>query len=267
MPENTGPVAASPRVILVRPRGGANVGAVCRAIKNMGGGCLVIVDGRFDLEQARRMAVHAADVLEARLEVDTLREAIEGTSVVVGTTARGGAYRCRSTDIHELVKEIVGGGGDDPSWALVFGPEDTGLSNQEVAVCHHLAVVPTAKEYSSLNLSQAVLLCLYEVWRRRLACSADDPADRQGQPMFEAADAGAVDDMCVALEKALVEIGFLSPSNPHPVMAALRSAFGRAHLDVRELSVLRGIARQISWFSLGGREIAHDKRSRGQRLR
>jgi tRNA C32,U32 (ribose-2'-O)-methylase TrmJ len=94
--------------VLVQPQGGANVGAVCRAIKNMGGGRLVTVGDSFDHDQARLMAVHAADVFERRTVVTTLRDAIAGCGVVVGTTARAGAYRDRARDIRDLAGLLTG---------------------------------------------------------------------------------------------------------------------------------------------------------------
>ena len=258
-------VARPVRVVLVRPRGGANVGAVCRAIKNMGAGELVTVSAEFDREEARRMAVHAADVLDASRDVSRLRDALDGCGLVVGTTARAGAYRERSRDIRALAGEIASAeraSADSPTGlgpVLVFGPEDAGLSNRDIALCHQLASIPTDDAYSSLNLSQAVLVCLYEVLRARDGGPAERPVER--------ADAAAVEEMLEALERALVDIGFLATDNPEHVMATIRALLVRGGLDERELRILRGIARQVSWFAGGGYETARAKRERGQKLR
>ncbi len=261
------------------PRGGANVGAVCRAVKNTGAGALVTVDGAFDEEEARRMAVHAADVLEARTEVGSLREAVAGSAVVVGTTARTGPLRERSADIRTVARELVRWERERSDagreFAFVFGPEDRGLSNEEIAVCHRLAFIPTSPDYHSLNLAQAVLLCCYEVMRARHGLAA--PSSEVARDAHEAAaaaparrppaDAGEIEDMFVDLEGALVEIGFLFEDHPERVMASLRSLLSRAGLDERELKILRGLARQIRWFARDGREVAADKRARGVKLR
>ena len=263
-----------PRVVLVGPRGGANVGAVCRAIKNMGGGGLAVVAGAFDPAEARAMAVHAGDVFDARMEVETLRDALAGCSTVVGTSSRGGPYRQRSRDIRELAAQLAAeqltAGARAKPLALVFGAEDTGLTNEQVGVCHRLAVIPAADVYRSLNLSQAVMIVLYELMRARESAAGQSLAGQGaagGAGGEQVADAAEVEDMYIALEKALTAIGFLSEDGPTAVMAALRNLFGRSGLLKRELKIMRGVARQIKWFAEGGDEVARAKRARGQRLR
>jgi tRNA/rRNA methyltransferase len=256
-------------VVLVRPRGADNVGAACRAIKNMGAGALVIVGSDVDAAAAARMAVHARDVLDERVEVPRLADAVRGCSVVFGTTARGGPYRERSRDIRELMQSAVAstlsaGPGASAPVAVVFGPEDTGLTNDDIAVCHHLAFIPTSDAYASLNLAQAVVVALYEF--RRALLSHDET--RIAQPASRAhADAGEVEAMFEQLELALLDIGFLLQENPGHVMATLRGLLSRAGLDPREVAVLRGLARQIGWFADGGHEVVAAKRQRGGKLR
>lgn len=234
---------------------------------NMGTADLVTVAEDFDIVDARRMAVHAAPLLERRRVVATLAEAVAGCSVIIGTTARGGPYRERTRDIREIASEAVSAADPDRPSALVFGSEPTGLTNEEIAVCHGLAFIPTAtadgqEPLSSLNLAQAVMVCLYEFMRARMSSeeiSAGHPTPR--------ADAADVERMALAMKDALAEIGFLSELSPLPVMAALRSVFGRAALDEREVRIMSGIARQIMWYARGGHAVAADKRMRGQKLR
>jgi tRNA/rRNA methyltransferase len=256
------------RVVLVSPRGGANVGSVCRAMKNMGAGALYVVDGRYDRSEARRMAVHAGDVFASRQEVDTLSQALKGTGTVVGTTARGGAYRERAEDVRAVCAELAGElESEDPSMlppVLVFGPEESGLANEHIAVCQRLISIPTAPEYTSLNLSQAVLVCLYELHRCRAATR--DAASRVGGGRARA-DAGTVEDMFDQFEAALSEIGFVSEQTAPHIMQTLRGLLGRAGLDDREVRIFRGLARQIDWYARGGSEVAAAKRSQGEKLR
>lgn len=261
------------KIILVGARGGANVGAVCRAIKNMGGGRLVTVACDFDVVEAHVMAVHAADVLAQRQQASTLREALAGCGVVVGTTARRGAYRRRARDLRALATELVerqtdADDGASRPLAWVFGPEDRGLSNQEIAACHHLATIDTAPEYPSLNLAQAVMVCLYELRMARLA-AGDPRALRRTAASggYAPADAAALEAMYQDLADALVQIGFLPAERPDHIMASLRALIGRAHPDERELRILRGLARQIRWFADDGREVAAAKKAAGRRLR
>jgi len=255
-------------VVLVGPQGGANVGSVCRAIANMGGASLCTVNEEFDLEQARIMSVHAQPILDARLRCASLQEAVAGCTTVVGTTARDGPYRSRTSDVRQVAAGLLAehDHGDPRPVALVFGPEDRGLSNSEIAACHRLACIPAEESYRSLNLAQAVLLCLYELRRAgegELPTPGSDAVDDQ----HPRADAGATDAAMEALEQALLQIGFLSEDNPGHIMQSLRSVFGRAGLDERELRIVRGLARQVSWFAEGGREVALAKRKQGRRLR
>ncbi|TFH23873.1 MAG: RNA methyltransferase [Myxococcales bacterium] len=260
---------ALPRVVLVGPRGGANVGAVCRAIMNMGGGDLYVVDGNYDTEQAAIMAVHARPVHDARRDVTTLREAIRGCSVVVGTTARKGPYRERSRDVRAAAAGLVRAENQGATpVAIVFGPEDTGLTNEDIAVCHDLVFIPTTDAYQSLNLAQAVMVVLYEIHRARLDVPGEESsADPDESSLRLLADAGAVEEMFGGLERALVDVGFLPSENPKHIMVTLRALFGRAALDDRELRILRGIIRQIRWYVDGGREVALAKSARGENLK
>ncbi len=256
-------------MVLVRPAGGANVGAVCRAIKNMGGGPLTIVGGSFDVEEARRMAVHAGDVLAERRQVGALREALADCGTVVGTTTRGGAYRSRARDVREIAAMLARRTGEDAHArpALVFGCERSGLSNRDLAACHHLAYVPMATLQPSLNLAQAVLICLYEIYRARAAADGKSAGVRAGPASGERATANALEDAFDALQEALIEIGFLPAENPAHLMLSLRAMLGRTEMSSRELRIVRGIARQIRWYARGGREVAIEKRARGERLR
>lgn len=255
------------RVILVSPAGGINVGAVCRAIRNTAAGELWVVRPTFDPLPACRAAVHAVDVLEGRREADSLEEALAGCSFVVGTTARRGAYRSRSRDIREVAAEIARAEvSESAPPAFVFGPEDSGLTNEHIARCHALAYVPTDAGYPSLNLAQAVLICLYEVLRARAACEPP-PAFGPGGRCEPRADAADVEAMYAALQDALVTVGFLSEDNPEHVMMTVRAVLGRAGLGERELRVFRGIARQIRWFGDVGRDVALRKRESGEKLR
>jgi tRNA/rRNA methyltransferase len=258
----------APRVVLVSPRGGANVGSVCRALKNMGGGTLYVVNGRYDRREARRMAVHAGDIFESRREVETLAEALEGAGTVVGTTARGGHYRDRAEDVRTVCADLASElDCADPTVlepALVFGPEESGLANEHIGMCQRLVAIPTAPEYTSLNLAQAALLCLYEIH-----CSRRERRGRSfpGSSGVVRADAGAVEEMFTHLEAALFEIGFASDQTSPHVMQTLRGLLGRAGLDEREVRVFRGIARQIAWYARGGHEVAAAKRAQGEKIR
>lgn len=236
------------RVVLLFPRRGMNVGAACRAIKNMGAGDLVVVGGEYDRDEAERTAVHAADVFRARVEAASFEDAVASASLVVGTTSREKPWSIPVVEIAEAFAEARRSGLEAGQVALVFGPEDRGLSNEELARCHRLAFVPTATEYASLNLAQAVVVCLYE-WlqsSRRVGGGGASP------PAANPASAGQQDAAIADLRGVLEEIGFLDGDQADRVMATIASIFTRSVLDEREVAILRGIARQMRWAARRG---------------
>jgi tRNA/rRNA methyltransferase len=233
--------------VLLGPRRGSNVGAACRAIKNMGASGLVVVGGEYDRDEARRTAVHADDVFDARVDAGSFEEAVAAATLVVGTTSRSKPWSIPVDPIGEVLSQARSRGTAAGEIALVFGPEDRGLSNEELSRCHRLAFVPTASEYASLNLAQAVVVCLYE-WLR----SGEGPArppDAAGAPRIDvpSAPASAQADAIADLRSVLEEIGFLDGDQGERVMATITSMLTRGGLDDREVAILRGIVRQIRW--------------------
>jgi len=229
------------RVVLVRPAGAANVGAAARAMKNMGLGELVLVRPRLaETQLSHALAVHARDVLAAARQCDSLAEAVGDCGLVLGTTAHGGPYRGRAGTPRELAPEIVAQARHRPV-ALVFGPEDHGLSNDDLGLCQKVITIPTSSDYASLNLAQAVMVCAYEVF---LAAQEGAP-----EAALELAPAERVAFLLERLEAALLEVGFLSADNRGHIMHSLRAILGRAGLDEREVRILLALAGKIEWAS------------------
>lgn len=235
------------RVVLVEPSRGANVGAACRAISNMGAGELFIVGGQYDAEEARRTAVHAGDVFDSRRHVDSIAEAVAPCALVVGTTSRSRPWSIPVVSVGEVFADARRRGLGAAQVAIVFGPEDHGLTNEQLARCHRVAFIPTASEYSSLNLAQAVVVCLYE-WLR-----GQHQGAATGQAGAAPPASAAEQDVAIAdLEGALGEIGFLDGDQGERVMASVASILVRSGLDERESRIVRGIARQIRWAARRG---------------
>jgi tRNA/rRNA methyltransferase len=233
------------RVVLVRPQGAANVGAAARAMKNMGVRELTLV--RPDLRRrfwAHAMAARAGDVLDRARTVDSLPEAVADCRLVVGTTCRGGLYRSAAEPPEAVAADVIDVARHGPV-ALVFGPEDHGLTNSDLKCCHRLITIPAAGEYPSLNLGQAVLLCCYVL--RRAACAGHAVGPRVSPA--PAADVGFALDR---LQESLLRIGFLNPDNPDHIMFAFRRIFGRAGLEARDVRIILGLARQIDWYARDG---------------
>lgn len=258
--------------VLFRPKSPGNIGAAARALKNMGLRDLRIV-ARTDFQPdisisderdhagatARTMAVHADDILAAAEIHSGLDAALADRTVVVGTTARSGLYRSEARPIREVSAELVQLS-EANRIAIVFGPEDYGLTNNELKACQRLVTIPTASAYRSLNLGQAVMIVAYELM---LATGElhNLPAacDRARFP--------EVDEMLDRMAEALIAIGFLPEDNPDHIMFALRAVLGRAGLRPRELNILNGIARQILWFAQGGHETLARKHAAGKKLK
>jgi len=197
-------------------------------------------------ERERAMAVHAADIVEAASVVGSLPEAVADCGFVVGTTCRAGLYRSSRVPIEELAPEVIERACRGRV-ALVFGPEDHGLSNRDLKTCQRLAAIETGSDYRSLNLAQAVLLACYEL-RRAAAGARKDSARSRPVP----APAGRVEFLMQRLERAFLQIGFLNPQNPDHIMLAIRRLFGRASLEAHDVNILLGLARQIEWYANGG---------------
>jgi tRNA/rRNA methyltransferase len=233
------------RIVLVRPRGSANVGAVARSMKNMGMRQLTIVGPVPRRRGAETMAVHARDVLDDAREVKSLAEAVADCHLVIGTTGRDGLYEAGARDPAGLAPLAIERARGGPV-ALVFGPEDHGLSKQDLKYCQRLITIDTSSAYTSMNLSHAVVLCCYELRR----CALQSEAPREGaQPL---APAGDVNFMFERLQTALLRVGFLRPENPDHIMYALRRVLGRAALEPHDVRIFLGIARQVRWYARDG---------------
>ncbi|MDZ7828242.1 MAG: RNA methyltransferase [Halofilum sp. (in: g-proteobacteria)] len=229
-------MTATIRIVLVETSHPGNIGAAARAMRVMGLDELVLVrPQRFPHADATAMAAHADCILERARVVDSLDEALTGCSVAFGTSARRRALEWTEHDARTAAEHVAGRGADD-TVAFVFGRERTGLTNEELDRCHYMLHVPTAGDYGSLNLAQAVQIVAYELNMARGAAAVREPADPP--PTHE--------DMVrfyAHLEQALEDIGFLDPDNPRQLMRRLRRYFNRSEPTGVELNILRGILR------------------------
>lgn len=231
------------RVVLVRPIYGGNIGSVCRAMKNCGLSRLRIVPGGplQDAGQLRPMASHAFDLYEMREEAPTLAAAVADCGMVVGTTARGGLYRAHVQTPRAAAERILLAAADTPV-ALVFGPEDDGLSNEDLAACSVLVRIPTATAYPSLNVAMAVLLLSHEVF---LASSTyQPPAERTPE-----APAEVRRRFFSMWRQMLLDIGFMQEPKADHMMLGFIRAFSRGPLTTADLRMLMGVVRQTRWVA------------------
>jgi tRNA/rRNA methyltransferase len=171
------------RLILVEPAGPLNVGAVARVMKNMGLYQLVLVNPRCHPQDplARQMAVHGADILDRARVVGSLAEALAGCQRVAATTGRQQPQAQTLETPEAVMAWLLPAHPQDPlRAALIFGPEDRGLSNQELVLAQRWVRIPASDTYPSLNLAQAVGVCSYVL--HRLAIADVSPAPRTTSP-------------------------------------------------------------------------------------
>lgn len=232
------------RFVLVETSRPGNIGAAARALKTMGLSELVLVRPRdpeaLSHEEAIAFASGATDVLSRARIVSSIDEALSGCNFAAAVSARLREYSPPVMTPRALTAQVAG----DPTLqaAIVFGNERFGLPNDVVERCNVLINIPANPDYSSLNLAQAVQVIAYEC---RLAAIGDALPETAIGFKGVSADMAQVDGMYAHLEQALIALGFLNPHNPKKLMPRLKRMFARAGLEVEEVNILRGIARQI----------------------
>lgn len=230
-------------VVLHRPRFPENIGASARAMWNMGLSRLLVVGPlRWDQVAMQRMATKEAAHLISGIQIhDSLEGALASFHVVVGTTARQGGLRGPLWSPWKAAERIVALGPQDQV-ALVFGPEDRGLSNEELKLCHMVVRIPTAG-FASLNLAQAVLVICYELHKALMQEEKVHPVPRE-----RLATVSQVEGMYKHLEETLLKICAIPASNPQLGMRKVRKFLSRTGLRPHEVKMVRGLCRQIDWY-------------------
>jgi len=230
------------RIVLSRPSHPGNIGAAARAMKTMGLAHLTLVAPKlFPHPEAAARASGAIDVLDRAVVCSTLAEALSGTVLVAGMSARRRDLAAPFRWAREGAAELLAGTRQKVQQetqlsyvALVFGNETSGLSNEEMDLCAVPIMIPANPEYSSLNLAAAVQLMCYEL---RLAAVAPGVP-----PSCEAtlATMDEIEGFHAHLERIAIASGFLDPAQPKRLLPRLRRLFGRVQLEHDEISILRG---------------------------
>lgn len=233
-------------IILVEPLHPGNIGAAARAMKNMGFRRLRLVKPTAPFcTEARRMASGALDVLESAEVFQSLAEALADLHVTAGLTARTGKGRIRKLDPQGLVRHLRAYP-PQSRLGIVFGREDRGLTNEELDLCNLLVTIPTSPEHPSLNVAQAVLVVCYEFLKDRIhAAAVAQVQPRKTVP----ASSEELEALYRHGREVLLRIGFLHENNPDRILRVLRRIFGRIGLESREVSILRGVLRQMDWYA------------------
>ena len=230
------------RIVLVNTSHTGNIGSVARAMKTMGFSKLYLVDPVNPVDShASALAAGATDVLGNAVVVDTLQEAIADCNTVIGTSARSRTLSWPMVNPVECGEKLLAGTEQEGDVALVFGRENSGLTNEELQLCNFHVCIAANPEYSSLNLAMAVQTLCYETRMRYLA---------KGEQQIEQDDAvypssEQMELFYQHLEKTLSDTGFIIKQPPGLVMTKLRRLFNRARPEEQELNILRGILTSI----------------------
>nr|WP_320014228.1 TrmJ/YjtD family RNA methyltransferase [uncultured Desulfobacter sp.] len=214
-----------------------NIGAAARAAANMGVGQVILSTPRnFDMERILKVATHSASGLVETMKVyNTLPDALGAFNWIVGTTARLGGTRRVNASPADLAVKLIPISSENRV-AVLFGPEDRGLTNEDLQLCHDLVNIPTAG-FSSLNLAQAVMVMCYELFKART--QAPEFHIPQLACRYE------LENMYEELKDTFTRIHYINHENPKHRLDKTRSFLSRYQLRSREVSIIRGLCRQV----------------------
>lgn len=228
------------RIVLVETSHPGNIGSTARAMKTMGLHRLYLVNPAPCLDgKSKAMAASAVDVLHEAVITQTLDEALAGCQLIIGTSARKRGLALDGLtprDAADLVKKQR----DETEVAIVFGREDSGLTNDELFRCHYHLIIPANPVYSALNLSQAVQIVAYELRMAMLVSSAPITLKQEKR-----ATAAEIEGFYSHLLDVMLAINFYKPKTPGRLLQRVRRLFNRANLEVLEVNILRGILTQM----------------------
>lgn len=228
-------------IVLNKPKYPGNVGSVARCARNMGIAKIFVVGNRdLALDEMKQMATHfAAGIVDRIQHFDELDEALARFQYIVGATSRRGSARGPVVSPREMAAGIVDISQENEV-ALLIGPEDTGLSNDDLRFCHLLVTIPTSKDNKSINLSHAAMILCYEIFAARMG-----PMEAFTPRLAQSAE---LEGMYDHMKSLLMKIGFLNPENPEFWMMHIRRFISRTSLLSKEVKIIRGICRQMEWY-------------------
>ena len=233
------------KIVMVETTHPGNIGAAARAMKNMCLSQLVLVNPKCPIgERAYSRASGANAVLDDRIVVDTLPEAVADCQLVVGTSAR-----LRSLAWPELTPESLASKisvlPDNEKAAIVFGREHAGLTNEELKHCNYTVTIPTNPDFSSLNVASAIQVVSYEIYKDVERASA---SHKPTGPIEQAADSAELEGYFTHLEQVLISTQFLNEDNPRQMMKRLRRLYQRVEPSKNEINILRGILSSVEKY-------------------
>jgi len=229
-------------IVLKGPKYAENIGAAARMCFNMGISKLIVVkDDVPNYEDMAKMATHKAVHLINSMELYAdLEKALSPFSFVVGTTARLGRKRTVERPPRDIISDIIPLLANNKI-AFLFGPEDRGLTNDNLKFCQYTSCIPTA-EFASLNLAQAVAIHCYELYYAIVEMTRDEAAEPEYATTFQ------LEGMYRHVQDALLTIDFLNEQSHNYWMRNIRQFLGKVRLLSKEANIVRGICRQLLWY-------------------
>ncbi len=229
-------------IVLHEPQDLVNIAAAVRAMANMGLRRLTVVNpAEFDPWRITGIAHRTEHIVESVERAGSLEEALADATYVVGTSARPRTAQRNYRRPRDLAPRILRRAREG-NVAIVFGREDRGLSNEALDRCDEVAVIPTAHEYSSLNLAQAVLLIAYEIF---LAGAGEAESLPVGKRSLGPATHAEMEEMFGALDQGLDRVDFFKARKAESVMRTIRTVFGRTTLDAHEARLIRSMGYEV----------------------
>jgi len=226
-------------VVLVGTTHPGNIGASARAMKTMGLANLrLVAPAGFPSAEVTARAAGAGDVLAGTRVFGTLAEAIGDCGVVLASSARVRGIPWPEYTPREAVGRVLDAARAGTEVALVFGREQSGLSNEELSLCHGMIRIPANPDFSSLNLASAVQVIAYEL---NVAAAAGGAKEKTEEEDSRRVNAAELEQFYAHLEACMTDIGFMRPEQPRRLLLRLRRLFNRAALDENEYNILRGI--------------------------
>ena len=231
-------------VVLVEPQGPLNIGSVCRTMMNFGITDLRMVNPckTYNSKEARKMALKAETLIEGvTCCYTTLNDALADCHCAMGATRRFGKYRDDFL-LPDQAAEKAGSFHEDSRVALVFGREDRGLHTEELDQCQYFITIPTHDDFASMNLAQAVTVCLYEMTKELIR--------NEVKPMepIKPCHGAELEAMFQHMRQTFLEIDYSDPLSPDHILRTFRRIFGRASLGERDVRILHGLWSRIDWI-------------------
>jgi tRNA (cytidine32/uridine32-2'-O)-methyltransferase len=225
------------RIVLVATSHSGNIGATARAMKNMGFSKLILVQPQAEINSdAISMASGADDILAHATIVPDLLTAIAPCSLVLGASARARRIEATCKSVRAAVTDVISYAGQEI--AIVFGSEHSGLTNDELNMCHIHINIPTVKTFSSLNLSQAVQVVCYELYTSLLRVDNKVLTDALAAKVL--ANLSEIEGLQQHFAAVMQRIEFLNPAQPKKLASRMRRLLLKANLEQAEVNILRG---------------------------